>query len=79
MIEVRIDHLVLDGFDGSPAQLRDAIQAELARQLADAPRRGWREARRRRVVVPDLAGGTLAEAVAGAIHRGIREAAVTPR
>ncbi|WP_406641310.1 hypothetical protein [Amycolatopsis sp. WGS_07] len=76
MIEVRIDRLVLDGLDGSPDQLRDAVRAALARQLADAPRRGWRATRRRRVVVPDLdTGGSLAEAIARSIHQGIREVA----
>ncbi|MFD2468075.1 hypothetical protein [Amycolatopsis silviterrae] len=75
MIEVRIDRLVLDGLDGSPGQLRDAMQTALARQLADAPRQTWQAARRRRVVAPDLADGSLAEAIALSIHRGIREAA----
>ncbi|GAA1021991.1 hypothetical protein GCM10009565_16940 [Amycolatopsis albidoflavus] len=51
------------------------MQAELARQMvAAAPRRGWRESRRR-VVVAQLAEGTLAEAIASSIHRGIREVA----
>ncbi|GAA1021990.1 hypothetical protein [Amycolatopsis albidoflavus] len=75
MIEVRIDRLVLTGVVEDPGLLRDAVQAELARQMvAAAPRRGWRESRRR-VVVAQLAEGTLAEAIASSIHRGIREAA----
>ncbi|ATY09820.1 hypothetical protein CU254_04595 [Amycolatopsis sp. AA4] len=75
MISIRIERLVLTGLAGEPSQLRDAVQAELARQLADAPPRGWRAARRRRVAVPELSAGPLAEAIARSIHRGIREVA----
>ncbi|MGV9298662.1 MULTISPECIES: hypothetical protein [Amycolatopsis] len=75
MIEVRIDRLVLTALSEDPGQLRDAVQAELARQMAAAaPRRGWREARRR-VVLAQLAEGTLAEAIARSIHHGIRQVA----
>ncbi|MET9265741.1 hypothetical protein [Amycolatopsis sp. NPDC004079] len=75
MIEVRIDRLVLTGLAEEPGQLREAVQAELARQMvAAAPRRGWREAQRR-VVAAQLAEGTLAEAIARSIHHGIRQVA----
>ncbi|WP_409183055.1 hypothetical protein F9C11_00880 [Amycolatopsis sp. VS8301801F10] len=75
MISIRIDRVVLTGLAEEPGQLRDAVRAELARLLADEPPRGWRASRRRRVVVPESSAGTLAEAIASAIHRGIREVA----
>lgn len=72
MISIRIDYVVLTGLTVEPGQLRDAVRAELARRMTDVPRRGGR---RRRVVVPELPPGPLAEAIARSIHRGIREVA----
>ncbi|MEE1782971.1 hypothetical protein PUR71_08585 [Streptomyces sp. SP17BM10] len=79
-IELHIDHLVLDGFDGAagdPRALSAALRAELARLLASTPAATWRPARATvlrgpevTVTGPAATGRDLADAVYRAVRDG---------
>ncbi|MCK2242802.1 MULTISPECIES: hypothetical protein [unclassified Crossiella] len=76
-IELRIDHLVLDGV-AEPHQvteITEAVHAELTRLLTAAPAGRWAPARRRRAVgraVVTGRPGQLATTIAQSVHQAVR-------
>ncbi|MFF0148741.1 hypothetical protein ATK36_5936 [Amycolatopsis sulphurea] len=80
-IEVHIDRIVLDGLEVPPGQSRalgEAVRAELARLLGEAPRGTWRASRHaRRIDVPGLRLGghhtvsSLGEEIARCLGTGL--------
>ncbi|MBV6696785.1 hypothetical protein [Kitasatospora aureofaciens] len=75
-IELHIDHLVLDGVDGDPGEIADALRSELARLLASAPAADWRPGRAHLRRGPEVSVGpaaTTGRDLAASVYRAVRD------